>query len=295
MRFVGGLFGLALALFLWAVTMAVLGLAAILGPVASLLAFLGSPSVAVWIAIAVFTLFVATLFAYILGAVATIVLMAPPAAAAALPADPLESFMGGFLTGLSAGVNFGLWALLVPVIGLALGAVLGLICFLVVIPPVSRSLGFQALLGWSSWIMPYSWLATAVGLLLFVVNLPFALAAFGPGAVRLDVSTGTIETTGGLVGITGFVGGFDLGNFSYLSPGPGGTLAIQTPFGAPGLSAHETGHTLSVPGFGGMFHWINAVDENVPPLRRLRAAYGELIAESHFPGPLPRRHVRVWS
>jgi hypothetical protein len=250
--------------------------------------------VGVWIAIAVFTLFMATLGAYILGAVATIALMGPPATAAALPTDPLESFMGGFLTGLTAGVNFGIWAL-VPVFGFWLGVALGLMCFLVVFPPVSRNPGLQTVLGWSSWIMPYSWLATALGVLLFVINLPFALAAFGPGAVRLDVSTGTIETTGGLVGITGFVGGFDLGNFSFLSPGPGGTLAIQTPFGTPGLSAHETGHTLSAAGFGGMFHWINAVDENVPPLRRLRAAYGELIAESHFPRPLPRRHVRVWS
>jgi hypothetical protein len=293
-RFVGGVLGLALALFLWAVTATVLGVVVIGGPVAALLSFLGSLGVAVWIAIAVFALFIATLFAYILGAVATIVLMAPPPAAAALPTDPVESFAGGFLTGLSAGVNFGLWAL-VP-FGVPIGIVLGLICLLVVFPPVSRNLGFQGVLGWSSWIMPYSWLATAVGLLLFIINLPFALATLGAGAVRLDVLTGTVETTGGIVGITGFVnGGFNLGNFSFLSPGPGVGLAIQTAFGATGLSAHETGHTLSVPGFGGIFHWINAVDENVPPLRRLRAAYGELIAESHFPAPLPRRHVRIWS
>jgi hypothetical protein len=293
-RFVGGVLGLALALFLWAVTATVVGVVVIGGPVAALLSFLGTPSVAVWIAIAVFSLFIATLFAYVLSAVATIVLMGPAAAAAALPTDPLESFAGGFLTGLSAGVNFGLWAL-VP-FGMPIGIVLGIICFLVVFPPVSRSLGFQAVLGWSSWIMLYSWLATGIGLLLFLINLPFALSTLGPGALRLDVMTGTIETTGGIVGITGFVGGgFNLGNFSFLSPGPGVGLGIQTPFGATGLSAHETGHTLSVPGFGGIFHWINAVDENVPPLRRLRAAYGELIAESHFPAPLPRRHVRIWS
>ncbi|MGH2675293.1 MAG: hypothetical protein ACRDKA_11345 [Actinomycetota bacterium] len=294
MRIFGGLLGLALALFLWAVTATVLGVAVFGGPVAALLTFLGSPGLGVWLAIALFALFMATLFAYVLGAVATVVLMAAPATAAPLPTDPLESFAGGFLTGLTAGVNFGLWAL-VP-FGLPIGIVVGTICFLVVFPPVSRSLGFQSVLGWSSWIMPYSWLATGVGLLLFVINLPLALGSLGPGAVRLDVLTGTIETTGGIVGITGFVGGgFNLGNFSFLSPGPGVGLAIQTPFGTTGLSAHETGHTLSVPGFGGMFHWINAVDENVPPLRRFRAAYGELIAESHFPAPLPIRHVRIWS
>jgi hypothetical protein len=293
-RFVGGVLGVALALFLWAVTATVLGVVVIGGPVAAFLSFLGTPAVGVWIAIAVFSLFIATLFSYILGAVATVILMRPPVVAAALPTDPVESFAGGFITGLTAGVNFGLWALL-P-FGIPVGIVLGIICFLVVFPPVSRSLGFQAVLGWSSWVMPFSWLATAVGLLLFLINLPFALGTLGPGAVRLDVLTGTIETTGGIVGITGFVnGGFNLGNFSFLSPAAGVGLGIQTLFGATGLSAHETGHTLSAAGFGGMFHWINAVDENVPPLRRLRAAYGELIAESHFPAALPRRHVRIWS
>jgi hypothetical protein len=97
------------------------------------------------------------------------------------------------------------------------------------------------------------------------------------------------------VGITGFRGGFNLGNFTFLSPTPERGLAIQSPFDAPGLSAHETGHTLTMAALGGLFHWINAVDENVPPFARKRAAYGELIAESHLPRPHPIRHVRVWS
>ena len=57
-----------------------------------------------------------------------------------------------------------------------------------------------------------SWLATAFGLILFILNLPFALLAFGPAAIRFDRLTATIETTGGaLIGITGFTGGFNLG------------------------------------------------------------------------------------
>ena len=236
---------------------------------------------------------VATLLAYVLGAVTTVKLMRAPAVAAGLPAHPVESFALGVITGLTAGVNFGLWAL-IP-FGMPIGIVVGLNCCLAVFPPVSRDGRYQAVLGWSSWLMPFSWMATGFGLVLFLINLPFSLRSLGRGAVRLDRMTGTVETTGGIVGITGFVGGgFDLGNFSFLSPRPGAGLDIQTPFGKPGLSAHETGHTLAVAALGGIFHWINAVDENVPPLRRKRAAYGELIAESHVPAPLPRRHVAVW-
>jgi hypothetical protein len=88
------------------------------------------------------------------------------------------------------------------------------------IATTAAGLGLVLLVIWI--LMPMSYPATFLGFLLFVVNLPFALMAFGMGAVRLDLSTGTVETTGGVVGITDFVGGgFNLGNFTFLSPGPG--------------------------------------------------------------------------
>jgi hypothetical protein len=295
-RALGGVIGLAFAVLLYLILAHVLGLVLITGPLSTFLAALGLATGA-WIVIAVFAIAITTLFAYTIGAVATLPLMAPPITAAPLAADPIEAFMGGFITGTTAGVNFGVWALL-PFgwAGVVIGSVVGLICFLSLFAPLSRSLIFQAVLGWTCWIMPFSYLATALGFVLFIVNLPFALAMFGPGALRFDVLTATVETTGGLVGITGFTGGgFSLGNFSFLSPTPLVGLGIQTPFGAPGLSAHETGHTLTIAGFGGAFHWINAVDENVPPLRRGPAAYGELITESHFPRGLPFRHILIWS
>jgi hypothetical protein len=193
---------------------------------------------------------------------------------------------------MSAGVNFGLWAML-PVgwlVGVPVGA-LGLASAL----PVSRRAAFQSALGWGNLLMPFSYMATAPGLLLFLVNLPFSLWRYGRGALRVDTGTGTVETTGGIVGITGFRGGFNLGNFVFLCPAPDRGLDIQSPFREPGLSAHETGHTLNVAAFGGVFHWINAVDENVPPLTRKGRAFGELLAEGHIPRPPPRRHLRIWS
>jgi hypothetical protein len=185
-------------------------------------------------------------------------------AAAALPANPVEGFMSGYISGFSAVMNFALWAFTpLGALGLTIGFLVALVGFLSVFAALSRNPIFQGVLGWSNWIRPYSYLATAFGILLFLVNFPFALAAFGLAAVRLDLLTGTIETTGGLVGLTGFAGGgFNLGNYTFLSPGPIG-LAFQSPFGLPGVSAYETGHTLTVASFGGVFHWIDAIDENI--------------------------------
>jgi hypothetical protein len=67
-----------------------------------------------------------------------------------------------------------------------------------------------------------SWVATTFGLLLFISNLPLAIAAAvaagAPSPLRFDVLTATFETTGGaLIGVTGFAGGFNLGNFMWRS------------------------------------------------------------------------------
>jgi hypothetical protein len=191
------------------------------------------------------------------------------------------------MIGLTAGLNFGIWSLFPIPLGGLIGLYVGLVCFLAVFPFISRNIVYQGFLGWSSWLMPMSYVATTFGFLLFVLNLPFAIAAFGLAAVKLDGLTGTIETTGGaLIGITGFSGGFNLGNFTFITPRPPAAAA----FGIPSLSAHETGHTLNVAAFSGVFQWINAVDEN-PPINRRRLAYGELTAESHFPRDI---HVRIW-
>jgi hypothetical protein len=136
-----------------------------------------------------------------------------------------------------------------------------------------------------------SYLMTPLGFLLFVLNLPF-----GPTALRFDSLTGTVETSNGAVVNFLFAvspnpaTGFNLGNFTFIRVPPGGS-----PFagGGSGLSPHETGHTLTVAALGGFYGWINAIDQNVPPLRRGARAYGELVPESHF-GGTGRPFVPVW-
>ena len=214
----------------------------------------------------------------------------PAGVAVTVPATAGEFFARGVLIGLSAAVN-SLVLSLVPLIGPVLTAWTFTVISLGAIIFVARNAVYQGFLGWSAWLLPLSYIATGVGLLLFVVNIPFAFVAFGLGAFRIDWTTGVIETAGGLSGVTGFSGGFSLGNFNFLT-------ALPTPgdFVVPSLSSHETGHTLNTAAFGGIVLWINAIDENITP-RRMNLAYGELTAEGHANNLGPARNgysLRLW-
>ena len=60
-----------------------------------------------------------------------------------------------------------------------------------------------------------------------------------------------------------------------------GTAPSTASFIGANLSSHEVGHTVTVAALGGFFGICNAVDENIPPLARGVAAYGEVVPESH--------------
>jgi hypothetical protein len=329
MIFLGGVFGALLGFALLTITAAILGFATSLGPLAPIIAAL---TMASWTVVLVFAIVIIYVFSYTLATIDLLPLIAtglaapttpaPPPRPPALPGSPLEGFTRGTMIGMTAALNFGVWSLLAATIlpvATFMPALVGLVCFVAVFPFISRNVAYQGVLGWLSWLMPMSWIATTFGLLLFILNLPLAIAAAvaagAPSPLRFDALTATFETTGGaLIGATGFVGGFNLGNFMFVTPGPppGGRTAfngLATGVGAVGgLSSHETGHTLNVAALSGVVTWINAIDENIAPFNRNSLAYGELAAESHISrggvglgvGPaatapsVPRQHIALW-
>lgn len=291
----GAVIGVLVGLALYAITAKFFGIPVPgLSPLAAtLFPFAFALSTPEWLLVAIFTVILLEIFAYVLAVIGLLPGLATPPAGARV-VSPLEEVMRGFFFGMTAALNFGVWSLL-PMPGPIIGVLVGVVGLLPVFPPVARNLTFQGVLGWLSWLMPMSHLVTPIGFILFLVNLPFALAASGPAALRFDVRTATIETSGGITGITGASTGFNLGNFTFLILAPPALPAtVQTPFGGPGISAHETGHTLSVAAFGGVHGWINAIDENIPPPGRGLVAYGELLAEGHFP-TITRPFMLVWS
>lgn len=313
MRVAGGIIGLVLGIlyaFLSAYFFGAMpggppgtALASLLGPLAPLLApvfallqtvaiVLAAPLAAAIVIWLVFTL----LMTWVMYAIGNAIYVASPAftASSVIPsAAPLsppagEQFFLGLLIGMAAGINAVFWILAgqLPKTSFTppyvawnfILALTALIPFLTVFAAIATSRVYQTFVGWFGVLMPYTWLATAVGLLLFLITFPIALGQSGSTALRFDFTTATIEVSINLSAISGFSGGFSLGNFTFLMPGPG----MQSAFNVPGLSTHETGHTLNSAVFGGAFLWINAIDENLPG-RIGPNSWGELLAESHFP------------
>ena len=226
----------------------------------------------------------------------------PPPGGVPTPTTPtLAEFFGrGWLIGLNAGCNFTLLMLLAafdpmwaPIVATWAFVIISLSAIIF----VARSRVYQGFLGWSGWLFPLAWLGTFPGLLLFIFNSiasRFAppLPGVAPFAVALDFTTGVIESADGFITrITGFTGGFTQGNFTFLLGTPAALFTTSS------ISTHEIGHSLNTASMGGVVLWINAVDENLAPFRRMDLAYGELCAESHaraFGATRIRFFVRLW-
>jgi RHS repeat-associated protein len=235
-------------------------------------------AIAVAIAVAALVVMTGGLLGILLGAtLVTGLVTISYVVADATAGSAFGEFMRGFMIGLNAGLNAIIaTALFGPVVGITLGV----INFLAAFDTIANSAVYQGILGWSSWLMPMSWLATGLGLAFFIVNLVVMGITFNQWEaarireIRIDWRTGTIVTHGGLFTVQR--GGYNLGNFAYIH---------RDSMMDAELIGHETGHTLNVAAFGSIFHYIGAIDENV--IGRYERAYAERLAESHARAYVP--------
>lgn len=237
--------------------------------------------VAVGIALVTLAVMVPALAPLVVVLTAGLMTVSYVAAAATVKSD-FSEFMRGFSIGLNAGLNAMIGSMIFgPVVGIALGV----INFLAAFDGIAGDRGgtYQAVLGWSSWLMPMSWIATVIGLGVFIFDL---IAAGVSGndrgtaarirSIKIDWATGAIVTHGGLAMDANALG-YDLGNFVYIN------RTASRRVGA-GTIAHETGHVLQVAAFGSIWHFVGAWDENVGPNGgRKWDAYAEHLAEGHNP------------
>ena len=185
-------------------------------------------------------------------------------------------FFRGFMIGFNAGLNAGAATIL---FGPVVGVTLGVINFLAAFDGIAGNKVYQGILGWASWIMPMSWLATGIGLVIFVINLLAAVVTwngswFGASGAKInDIhihwETGTLVMTGGAIRAANGGNAFDVGNFAFLDPGSGAEL-------------HETGHALGVAAFGSIFHLVGALEQ---AFSSDGESFSEHLAESHDPNP----------
>jgi len=246
-----------------------------------------------------------------------------------------ELLWRGILAGLNAGANLLLGslfaaALFAPFVsaplmpGLVWGGFCGFVSLTASWMPTSGAtvnLLVRIVLGWSSWLLPTSWLTLALGWLLFCLNLlshvllslPFHPWAgmFTINEARIYGECGTMNTEGGICAnlwpvfdtVRGPVGlGYDLGSFVFIHARttwgapwtPGGPSSIGLPPGSAingGTTQHEAGHNLNLAAFGSLFHLVGSIQQ---VLRQVtdgsgRRAYSERLANSNDQGtPFPQ-------
>jgi hypothetical protein len=188
---------------------------------------------------------------------------------------------GELMPGVLMGVNTALNAVLLAWIFSPFASVLALALVPAWIPAVARSDPYQAVVGWSNFVMPMSWVVTGLGLAMTLVSL--LLWGVTAGRVEflkitglpVDWKTGTIFLRGGLAGNANLrrgSPGYNMGNWAFLR---GAATA------GPDLIEHEAGHGLNLAVFGWVFHFIGAIDENVTGGHE--NAYSEKFAESNVP------------
>ena len=192
------------------------------------------------------------------------------ARASADPHGPGERGLRAGLAGVNAAANHAL----LSAVGLrALAAPSAILGLAAASEEVSREPRFKRALGWANWLLPMSWPVTFVGLLVFVVDMLAHLVAgerweaARVSGVELDAGSGTVVTEGGLLAKPGFVGGFNFGSFSFLTPG------------GRSVAEHEAGHALNLAAFGWVFHLIGGVERKVR--RDPMEAYAERLAEGN--------------
>ncbi len=193
--------------------------------------------------------------------------------------NPYGPLGRGFLIGLSAGLN---GVLLTWLIDWRMGVAGAAVNLAAAVPGLSALAAYRAVLGWSSWVLPMSWLATGVGLVFAGINglshLGGLIGLNVPAVrrVRLDGRTGVVSIEGGAI-VPFRSRGFNLGSVTFVRTG------------CEAVIPHEAGHALNVAAMGGIFHYVGAIDENVPPLRRGQDAYAEIVAESWGLRPAPQQ------
>jgi hypothetical protein len=287
MLLIGGMLGVGIGLLLGGGMAALAGLP-VYGPVAQVFAgllALGPAGIGSQVVQPITLLFGAGL-----GLLTATIFIYAAAAISLIAGVPLgEFFARGMLIGASAGANLVIMSA-IPWLPVGFPPTVFVILLLALLPPVAANRFYQRVLGALGWVLPMNYLMLPLGVLLFLVAAPFAIAA-PAGGVRWDWLTWTVETSGGLVLASFAFTSFNIGNFTFF---PGAPILAPTSFAAAGPSAHETGHTLNGGAFGGFFYWIGAVDENVPPLARGAGAYSEMLANSHFGGIVGAPTLPMW-
>lgn len=264
------------------ILMALFGIAQAIG---ALLAALPGP-----VAIALWYVFNILIF-WLLAIPAQSSLVFPAAGSGRVAETGPQLFLRGFGIGTAATVNFAILVVhfaITPVF--AILGILSLSPLLCLIGPIRFNVAYQGVLGWMTWVLPVYWPGNAFAALMFVFwAAPVGIFNYGLGAIRFDVTSGTVETRVPMGAATAF----NIGTFTFLN-GSNPAIVPGNFLGA-NVSSHEVGHNMNTGALTPFWSAGTAIEE----LRVFGAAsvraLGQITAESRGLPRATRFYAPIWS
>lgn len=253
--------------------------------VASLLPVMPSPLVVVlWYAVNVLIFWLLTIPAQ--GS-----LVFPPAGSGRVAETGWQLFLRGFGIGTAATVNLAILVVQFPVNpAIPILGILSLAPLLCLFAPVRYSFAYQGVLGWMTWVLPVYWPLNAYGALIFVFwAAPVGIFNYGLGAIRFDVTSGTVETRVPMGASTAF----NTGTFTFLN-GSNPAIVPGNFLGA-NVSSHEVGHNMNTGAMTPFWNIATWIEEfRVFGGGNVRAL-GQIAAESRGLPRATRFYAPIWS
>jgi hypothetical protein len=202
-----------------------------------------------------------------------------------------QLFLRGFGFGTAATVNLAILVPLFPVsVVFPVLAVVSLAPLLGLVTPIRHSFAYQGVIGWMTWVLPVYWLGNAIGAAMFVFwAAPVGIFTFGLGAIRFDVTSGTVETRVPM----GTSTAFNVGTFTFLN-GSNPTIVPGNFLGA-NVSSHEVGHNMNSGAMTPFWSSGTVIEEfRVFGAASVRAL-GQITAESRGLPRAARFYAPIWS
>ncbi len=175
----------------------------------------------------------------------------PAPTANPIPPTGTQNFFRGFGHGSAGTMNLAIFSPFLALLPLLILGIASTLPLLAVVPAIRRNVFFQGVISWMSWLMPIHWFGNSVGMLIYLVFRGVGIFTGTPGRVRLDLTSGIIESSAPAP-----VTAFNVAVFTYLGPAnpPG-------PFLGANVSSHEVGHAINSAAMTPFYTWGTVIEE----------------------------------
>jgi len=202
-----------------------------------------------------------------------------------LPPTGMQNFFRGFGFGTAGTINIAIFSpylALLPILILSIASALPIFS---VFTAIRQNTFYQGLMSWMNWLLPLHWFGNLIGFVIFLVFRTVGLFSGTGAGIRLDLTSGVIESRAPAP-----VTAFNVAVFTYIGP-----ASTPGPFLSGNVSSHEVGHAINSAAMTPFYTWGTVIEEFRIFGVAHRFSIGQQTAESRG---LPRAgalYAAMWS